>query len=49
VVILCCATAIVASAVGTWALRKERVTIANAKIEKGKRRDYWIGNGFDME
>jgi len=48
VVIVCCVAAIASTAIGTWALRGERDTVARAKIEKGKRRDFWINGEMDM-
>ncbi len=47
--ILACVAAIAAAAVGAWALRGQRAAIQNARREKIKRTDYWLGDGDGME
>ena len=42
--ILCCIAAIVAAAVGVWALRGERGAIKWAEDEKENRKEVWLGD-----
>jgi hypothetical protein len=45
--IICCIAAIAAAAAGTWVLQGQRETICQARGDKLKRDEYWVG-GVDV-